>query len=75
MVNILKCEECIHLEVCGKKDLISKFARAINNLNISMNENTGIAMIYAKDCNDIIVDFECKYRKKDYKLGTRSAVD
>ena len=60
MINVIECNNCIHNEVCKKKDNYVKFVNQVYEMCISPENKT---VWYAKDCKDIVVDVQCNYHQ------------
>lgn len=68
MINIVSCDACIHSKVCGKKDTYENFVKEVEKISISPTNNE---IWYAKDCEDVILDFECKHLRKERSTDFR----
>ena len=77
MLNIATCDECVHENVCGKRNMYERLAKAADRLYVRADSSAVDLddVTYVKDCDDVVVDVRCKYLKYDTKVHTRSVFD
>ena len=61
MLEVTMCDNCIHVNVCGKKDKYKKHVEALGKVCVSPSDNM---IMYAKDDADILVCLKCTHYGK-----------
>ena len=65
MITNLKCDDCIHVDVCSKKDKYEMFMDVLDKMFICPADST---VLYAKDCSDVVIDTRCSHYKCELGL-------
>ena len=59
MINVDTCKDCIHSQVCYKKEALEKFKKKTYEMVIGIGDQE---MLRAEDSHDVVINLKCAHR-------------